>query len=1551
MSMASNGGEDRAIPRGVVSLLAAAVLVICAAGALRGAPERRLVPGILPQAGSGGGDANAVKAPPLMHTEEEFVRYLSQASELVASKRYDQAIQIIQALIQREESGFYPEGRGRFVSMRRKASDLLGHMGEKGLKLYRALYGPQAEQLYKEALASDRAETLLRRVAERYAHTAWGPKALETLGAKHFDRAAFSRAASCWRRLVDLAPEHPRAGALRAMTAVALHLAGDEAEARRQASRLRERHAGESAVLGGRERKLVEFVAGMLKRPPVGDRRDGRKMDGWPGQGAVPDGLATMTDCDVVLAPRWRHGPADFIANDELLSKIQAGGGMLSSPVSSRFVRHRRTRRTARLRGGRVRLRQTISGRSQTEIVLPGVLHPLVVGDQVIARLDDAVVGMDLLTGEELWRTVEDLAMVRKIEHRANVRYYSYGGAPVVGDLGRHTLTLGGGRIYTVCSFRPSMGNVRIIARGPGASPTVSEGSKLAAVSLRREGSLLWILGRGNIHPKDAKRDGADVLRWGTYLAAPCYRDERLYAVCLYLQRYHLLCLDAEDGSLLWKAPIAQAPAIVQRYRQMGSDPRLAIGSPPAVADGRVYVTTNAGVVAAFDADTGQPAWGYEYRSELSPAGGTVRSLVARRKRKGTVLDPGNPLIVTGGRVICLPADSEKVLAFDADDGALLWAQDRRGQAHLNAIDSQRVLLSGEGLWVLRARNGKAASGWDDLDVHARPAVTESRVLASGNGEIKTLDLKSYELSSMGLTEPDGLLGNLVSADGKLVVGSMLGVCTYFSYEVAHEELTRRLGAASESQRGRLLRKRAQLAFDARRFERALEDLRSAEKVAADRGDAELTAGLSHMFYRTYVALGNHADSDEAMRGMFAKAEEHARTDQERAHMLLRKARYHERVGEYAKAAELAQEIADSYGDEQLVEVEIGPAAEDAVRFGPDHATVAGAKLARDYIRGLLEKYGPECYARFDARAGEALKAARAKGDPDAILAVAERWPNSKWVDDALFAAAEMLYRRGTAEKEHADLAEARRHLYRIARMGDSPLHVSASAALATIYSRGGWRIVAARECAALRRLDPQTPVAFADIQGTLGQVLRQIQGDKTAGTSGARRQIAAVFPPLEETFTIKGEHTYVLRDQAYRPVRLGEKVAILDGENVVMLNTASGKDEGVTADWRTEVPVDTKEVQRYAYYPPGMRLLGSLSAGGRVLTVADRKKAVGLHVGDGKVAWEADLRKLGIRSFCAMGAGSGVFVVADRGGKVVCLDMANGKVLWEGGLVGGNRAPVGPPHIAGGMVVFRHNGGKSVTCFSLGRNGRVVGKWAASQWTQCDLTADGLLIMLVDGELTVREPANLDKPLWTRKYEGPKSAAILAVSDELVAVSPGPDSGKIEVLSIPAGREVAGLEAERVSGATPVAFDAAFDARSLYVLCAPAVTGQRKANFGRMSNARGLHLQKFDVDGERHLWSRDFDTLSVYYPNVVPLVVGAKHVVVTARHHQVTMPHYLYIVEAASGEVAQRIDLRAGKAPGATESRRRQAVGSPVVTDGRLIVETSKGVTTYGKK
>jgi hypothetical protein len=183
-----------------------------------------------------------------------------------------------------------------------------------------------------------------------------------------------------------------------------------------------------------------------------------------------------------------------------------------------------------------------------------------------------------------------------------------------------------------------------------------------------------------------------------------------------------------------------------------------------------------------------------------------------------------------------------------------------------------------------------------------------------------------------------------------------------------------------------------------------------------------------------------------------------------------------------------------------------------------------------------------------------------------------------------------------------------------------------------------------------------------------------------------------------------------------------------------------------------------------------------------------------------------------------------------------------------------------------------------------------------------------------------------------------------------MLAVARDASGGAVDVLSIPGGgRRLASLEMGQIEGSPGIAIEAAFDRGQLFMLCAAGLTMPRRGQYGQITNARGLGLQKFNLADGKRLWSRDIENTAMYYPNVLPMVVGLNHVAVSARHFLAGQNCYVHVIESQTGQDVQKIDL--GTSVKTELQRRRQAMGPPVMTNGRLVVETAEGVSVNGEK
>ena len=1542
----------------------------------------------------GTGPGGATGMVPLVNADDLYAGYLRTARDQIKNGQYAPAIKVLQALIRKRDSGVVSTGDGRqFVSLWLTANQLIGSMPPAGLRHYRTLHDPPAGQLYTQAIS--RSDTAgLRKIVHEYLHSSYGVKAFDALGTIYFDRGRFFRAARAWRQSVLLDPKRPDKALMLAKIATAYHLGGDADATREVLHQIATDHAGAEAVLGGKKQKIAAFLAKVRTLEPLAHapRESGKRA--WSGLAGEADGLTIMDSSDVVLMPRWRRPtelskpkldlPADMVA---LKQDLAPPNNQYSSQQYSTV---------ATVRYGHVHV-TTRYGSRRSEFDCPPTLYPVVADELVLCRTDQAVTAYDAFTGEKKWDS-EAFPMYRNmasLSARSNV-YYGYYGMKV-GDRGWHTVTVAEGKVFALGQFRPAMHSsavsnaMRAHAKDKKRMALLTDSSTLAAMSLKG-GKKLWEIGHG--------AGGSDeMLHASKFISAPTYHASRLYVVATYVESFYLLCLDAATGELLWKAAISQAPAVRRQYGTIFSY-IVELGSSPAVSDGQVFVTTNAGVVAAFDGETGKTLWAHQYPSRVAHGTMSYSSSTAQ-----SVFYPANPVIVTRGQVICLPSDSDNVLALSIEDGSLSWETDRKAQRHLAAIDESRVLLSAPGQLVL-ATGRRAAKrqlyplvGVENKGIMGRAAVTANEAVSSGQARLWRLNLADYHSETADLGHSGGLLGNLVSTEHKLIAANAAGLCAYFNFDHARKRLSERIADAPPARRPGLVYQRAQLAFNAKRFGEARDDLLKCAELARVQGDEQLPFSVRPWLYRAYVALGNRAESGAEMLAMFHEARNRSETDQEKAHMLLRLAKYHEKAGDYEASAALAQELGEKYAAEELVDVKIGDKANDMVRFGADRDRTAGKQLAQAYINRLIEAHGPGIYAQFDGRAKTALDKARKAGDPEAMVAVARQWEHSSVADDALFAAAETYYMqalplhdkaaklkaRGTKLGDQGrDMVEQAQTLSRqaeslfskavhdlseVANRPDSELRLAANVAVAVIYARRGYETTASITCDEIRRLCKQrkgwsldAKVRFGEINGTVEGILKSVESGKLPAPTIAPTDTSSISLPLRKVFTITDTSVQVLRDQDYRPVRMGQFIFVVKGANVLLFDTLADNEE-TAVRWSGMTTVDPAEQERYYSYPPGWRLVGALSKNNKVLVIADRKSVAGLDVQSGKVKWRTELGEVGVSKFGCISTGDGVMLVASQDGNMSCMDLATGQVRWQARLSGRNRYLSGSPYIGGGVVLAVNNSGREVNCYSL-RTGKLLAKWAAASYAQAAVSRRGYVVLMLDDTLTVREVAKLaETPIWSRKYAETHQVGgrkvkdyptILRLAKDRIVVSPSQYTNQIEVLSLPAfGQVMARLQTSDVSGQAGLPADAWFDDGHLYVACTVASTTRRKQAYGRFSTTRGLSVQRFSLNGTGRKtkadWNCDVDIDPRNTGQVMPPTITGSHVVAFSKHYQTNRAIHALVINAASGKVLTKIDLVGKGEDAAVRTKRQRMIGPPVITNGRMCVETCEGITVYG--
>lgn len=1485
------------------------------------------------------------KPMPLVNSDPDVNTIVARIEMLIRDQAYSDAIELLQKMIEHADGFIEADNTGRrWDTLATLASKLLAQMGEEGMALYRIKVDPIAQRLHDEGLANGDVSKL-QAVTTRYFNSSLGVKSLDTIGSLHFDGGRFHQAAAAWGRLLKLTPSGDRAALLQAKCAVALHLAGEKALALGAAAELKKLYPAATGNLGGQEQNLVAFVEQVQTLSPqaYAVTSMGSFREGWPGWGSMGSNWSQGPAVNVVLSPRWR---ASKVPPEELLGNVR---GKLMIPdelfAMSGYNPYTggQTSSELEVKDGQVKVRTNSfvdyrNPNRMVELVLPPMVHTVVVDNKVIFRIGDEVIATNILDGNveaDGWKSRQPfLRTVKNTNNRGNM-------ASAVSrfvDNGRLMMTVGGNSVFLLSNFRQAMTQQN--NWGMPAQPKAEEhdGSTLVALD-HRNGKKLWAAGGG---------EGEDeFLRTCKFISAPAYDAGRVFAMAIYLENYYVICLDSEQkGALVWKQLVAQPPVMGNQYGYAVSSDQYQMGTPPVVADGRVFVVTNAGVAAALDVGSGLPLWAYQYESSFEKPAYDPNTGAQRQQ----AFLSANPMTISRGRLIVLPSDSTKVLAINCEDGSVAWQIDRQSQIDLTPIDEGRFALSGDGLSIYSASDGKLIHDTKLTKLIGRPAVTTDSIAISGEGKLFTVGLKEFDVSSVDLSDGNGILGNLVAVDGRLVASNLLGVCTYFRYEDAREQYTQKIAKATGAQKARMLLVRGQLAMDGQKIGDALDDFLASHKLAQESKDNLASAQVRMSLYLAYVTSGKQAAKGQEMLEAFQNAAIYADSDAQKAQMKLRLARAYDAAGQYEKAVDEAHELMDKYGSEELVD-DSRPSIRGQVRFDESDTTISGRMIARNFLARMIETRGRKIYAKYDAPAEEACKAALAKADIEALLEVEQRWPNSVRAFDAIFAVAEINYRNSRQANGEKSLELYQAAIDQLSRVYNEPAstkHSSATVALAWLYAQGKGQTYASILLERVRDLPPQTDIAFADIRGKLGDMILKIDGGKVAHAA-AVKQAKSLEVPLRKVFTHADVSGFILRDHEYRPVRVGEAIAVLQGTRVVMMDTSAKDHEMATTGWSGVTNADSATLRNSAR-TPATSIVGGLSADGKLLVVADSQNITAMDMTTAKIKWTKTRNDLELSNFQCMAIGSGVLIMLDGYGKVSCLDLAAGEMLWQANLAGTRQQvqPIGVPMIGGQMVAIISGNARNLTVLNL-KTGKLEGKWE-NKTVDAVIAPNGLLVTAIDGEVCLRQQGQIERPIWTKTYES-KQVGLVAADSERVAVA-APRNGKaVEVLSVTGGGRV--LATHTVAGKDGVAvsaLDGVFNGSDLYVSCGLVVNLARRANAAmHLQNVKSASVQKFPADKVVPAWTLDIAGDPNLGSYVMPLVVSDKHIVVTAKNMRPDAPGKYVVLDGSSGKMVEEIEMSGGDGPGSDKSR-YGAIGIPVMTKGRLSVETFEGVTVHGK-
>ena len=171
--------------------------------------------------------AAAPLVPPPIAIDDELNHFFADAQQAAAAGQYGQAIQILQAMLERPEQTFVPGGEpNQYLSLALRARAVLGQLPPEALTMYRNLYDGAAKALFEHA-AAEGDKAALSQIARRFGCTSYGAKALDELGRWSFDEGQFAQAARYWTESLALSSgDEANRARLLVQVAAASRLAG-----------------------------------------------------------------------------------------------------------------------------------------------------------------------------------------------------------------------------------------------------------------------------------------------------------------------------------------------------------------------------------------------------------------------------------------------------------------------------------------------------------------------------------------------------------------------------------------------------------------------------------------------------------------------------------------------------------------------------------------------------------------------------------------------------------------------------------------------------------------------------------------------------------------------------------------------------------------------------------------------------------------------------------------------------------------------------------------------------------------------------------------------------------------------------------------------------------------------------------------------------------------------------------------------------------------------------------------------------------------------------
>lgn len=960
------------------------------------------------------------------------------AKDLLSDKRWNEAISLLQEIAQTEGTSLVNVDPGKvggvatYVNVANHCNLLLSRASAEGREVYRQKLDPQSRRWFENWQRTRDEAELLRIVRHAYL-SRHGDDALLALGESAWDRGDFSAARLWWGQLIPL-PENANP----ADYPTVLRYPDADIDLALVLARII-LCSIEEAEFERAEDELQQLAT----RFPL--------AEGWicGKQGR----LVEIVTLNLFESRHWKRVPP--------AAEVSTFG---LSP--ERYARIPETLDVGALRWSRPLPPNMLqpSPERLPYINEPLSYHPVVYNKIVLVNDFDAIRAWNILTGEPAWQSErrDPSVIYPSVPDEVTLAPDK----PCVGAP-HYTMTIANGLLYA------RMGS-------PVTCSSTSElrrefASDLVCLDLNQEGKTVWKFAAHELFRDEPpwRFEGSPVILGGRAYVALCRRHPQLELM--------VACLDASDGRLLWQRNIGAFRSSVDESHNRVTHLLLTAGG------GRLFLSTDAGVIVAMDAVDGRMEWAISYESrpdDVAPAFNDP-------SRKGLL-----PAMFHEGLLFVAPSDATAAYCIEADSGRIRWQHKYIGRVQrdreaprlrskqwrqllgvVRGGTSGRLIVSGNGLTAIDVETGDVV--WERGEgtvIHAGEGAY-GRGLIAGNQIFLPLR-ESIQIFNAGtgqqlrqvlLKTPDSPQtgGNLTLAGGMLLVAQPNRLAAYCEYSRLKQRIEFEL---TENPDDSLLRiQLAELEAAEGHVELALSVYRNfLERI--DREDPDyfrVRRKLSKLLQDAGSAESAH-QQPAAARDRWIEALDFTDDITKQVDLIFSLASADEALDKPEDALRRLQEILNN---ERLASVR--------------RESLTSGQVATETMSRVISKYGREAYSQIESEAAVEIERLAMADDRHGLKGFIARYPHASVSGKARSLLIQLHHTAGEVSEAYAAICETERDVTNdrtLVEMTLSKIELMQQARLTDSAVRM-WRKLLAR---------PSMEIEFAGKNADLHELARQ---------------------------------------------------------------------------------------------------------------------------------------------------------------------------------------------------------------------------------------------------------------------------------------------------------------------------------------------------------------------------------------------------------------------------------------------------------------------------